>query len=211
MSKIHLKLMNIQQSLICLKGKYSEFGKYNYRKAEDILSTAKPFLKENSCILLLSDEIELVGDRFYIKATATLMCTETGEEIYTQSFAREELSKPKFDASQVTGSASSYARKYALSGLLGLDDNKDADDLPPPTQTTPQNTQNKPKNNQASNRADNSQISEFDAKLEELKLSETEVCNYLKFKKENMTVENFNSAMKMFQTVENKRKVSANE
>jgi len=207
MNKIYQKLMNIQQSIKCSKDNTNTFANYKYRKVEDILEMAKPFLAKEKCIILLNDELLLVGDRFYIKANAKIVCTETSEEIYTQAFAREELSKPKFDASQVTGSASSYARKYALSGLLGLDDNKDADDLPP----TPPNHQNEPKNNHASNRADNSQKSEFEAKLEELKLSETEVCNYLKFKKENMTVENFNSAMKMLQTVENKRKVNANE
>jgi hypothetical protein len=199
MSKIHVKLMNIQQSLVCLKGQYSEFGKYNYRKAEDILSAAKPFLKENSCILLLSDEIELVGDRFYIKATATLVCTETGEEIKVSAYAREDLTRVKMDVSQLTGASSSYARKYAMSGLFGLDDNKDADDL--------DNTKTSAKKMDENTLATKKQLKELEEKIIELQLKDEEIFSYCKVKKENMTFSDFNKVKNILTQVENKRKV----
>ena len=107
------------------KNQYNSFGGYNYRSCEDVYEGLKPFLRDHGLILTVSDEIILVGDRFYIKATATLT---DGEQSYsTVGYAREAESKKGLDPSQVTGAASSYARKYALQGLFALDDNKDAD------------------------------------------------------------------------------------
>lgn len=119
------KLQVIQSGLRAPKSQYNQFGKYKYRKAEDILEAVKPLLKETGCVLLISDDITFVEGRFYIKATATLRYGE--EEVSTTAFARETDTKTGMDAAQVTGSSSSYARKYALNGLFCIDDNADPD------------------------------------------------------------------------------------
>lgn len=124
---IYAKLGTIQSRLSVPKNQRNNFGNYNYRSCEDITEAVKPYLKELNCALLMRDEIELVGDRFYVKATATLYDTETGENVEVNAFAREPLQKRGMDDSQITGATSSYARKYALNGLFALDDNKDAD------------------------------------------------------------------------------------
>lgn len=118
----------IQSALNVPKGQFNEFGKYKYRSCEDILAALKPLLKQNDCTLTISDDIMQVGNRFYIKATASLT-NSNGEQVTVTAFAREEDSKKGMDASQVTGTASSYARKYALNGLFAIDDTKDADAL----------------------------------------------------------------------------------
>ena len=105
----------------------NNFGNYNYRSCESILEAVKPLLAENSLALTLTDEMIQVGDRIYVRATATVTATSGGESISVDAFAREEESKKGMDASQVTGAASSYARKYALNGLFCIDDNKDSD------------------------------------------------------------------------------------
>lgn len=122
------KLLRIQTRIKVPKNLYNEFGKYKYRNAESICNAVKPFLAEENCILLLSDEIVAVGDRIYVKATATMRDLESDKEISVSAFAREALDKKGADDSQITGMASSYARKYALNGLFLLDDSKDADD-----------------------------------------------------------------------------------
>jgi len=123
--KIVQKLSKIQQNLKAPKGQTNNFGKYKYRSAEDILEAVKPLVNKEGLILTLSDEIQLIGDRIYVKATARL--TDGEQEVVTIAFAREEASKKGMDASQVTGAASSYARKYALNGLFCIDDTKDSD------------------------------------------------------------------------------------
>lgn len=120
--------MNIQSKLNVPKSLRNNFGGYNYRSAELILEALKPLLKENNCTLTINDDIIMVGDRTYIKATATIK-NEKGEFESTTAFAREPLSKKGQDDSQITGAASSYARKYALNGLFCIDDTKDADAL----------------------------------------------------------------------------------
>lgn len=127
MEKIHAKLNAIQSALKAPKSQYNEFGKYKYRKAEDILESVKPLLKENGCTLTCTDDLQLIGDRYYIRATATLTCSEDGSSVSTTAFAREEEEKKGMDGSQVTGASSSYARKYALNGLLCIDDTADSD------------------------------------------------------------------------------------
>ena len=119
------KLINIQSTLNAPKNQRNSFGGYNYRSAEDILEALKPILKANACVVTISDEMVMLGNRFYVKATATL--TDGTNSISTTAFAREEETKKGMDASQITGSTSSYARKYALNGLFAIDDNKDAD------------------------------------------------------------------------------------
>ena len=120
------ELIIIQQSLRAPKAHRNEFGGFNYRSAEDILEAVKPLLFEQACILTLTDEIILIGERYYVKATATLQNSE-GKEISVSAFAREESQKKGMDAAQITGAASSYARKYALNGLFCIDDTKDPD------------------------------------------------------------------------------------
>lgn len=122
---MYQSLSNIQQSLKCNKSQYNSFGQYHYRSCEDILEAVKPLLAENECVLTLSDDIVAVGDRIYVKATAIL--TKGDQEIGVTAYAREEEKKKGMDGAQITGSASSYARKYALNGLFCIDDTKDAD------------------------------------------------------------------------------------
>ena len=124
---IYAKLSAIQAETSVPKGQYNSFGKYKYRSCEDILAAVKPVASKHGCVLVVGDEIWLAGNRHYIKATARLVDIESNEEILNTAFAREEEEKKGMDGSQITGTASSYARKYALNGLLGLDDIKDAD------------------------------------------------------------------------------------
>ena len=124
---IYEKLSNVQIELKAPKNQFNGFGKYKYRNCEDILEAVKPLLAKNKLTMLISDEIEHIGERFYIKATVTLFDVETGETIITSKLAREEETKKGMDASQLTGSTSSYATKYALNGLFLIDDTKDAD------------------------------------------------------------------------------------
>ena len=124
------ELVFIQSKLKAPKNQENKFGGYKYRSCEDILEAVKPLLEQVNCSLTVSDDIVQVGDRIYVKATATLKDVATlpeTQEITVSAFAREEESKKGMDASQVTGAASSYARKYALNGLFCIDDNKDSD------------------------------------------------------------------------------------
>ena len=118
----------IQQELKAPKGQYNSFGKYKYRSCEDILEAVKPSLYDQACILTISDEVLFIEGRHYVKATATLTNSE-GKSISVSALAREQESKAGMDASQLTGSTSSYARKYALNGLFCIDDTKDADTM----------------------------------------------------------------------------------
>lgn len=123
---IQQRLAAVQAELKAPKGQYNSFGKYNYRSCEDILEAVKPLLAKNELTLTLQDSLELVGDWHYIKATATVQ-DAGGASLTTTAFAREPEDKKGMDSSQVTGTASSYARKYALNGLFCIDDTKDAD------------------------------------------------------------------------------------
>ena len=140
---IYEKLGAIQIALKAPTNQTNSFGGYRYRSCEDVLEAVKPLLAEHKCVLLLSDEIESIGGRVYVKATATFADVEAADrkfqtdsgkmvqlvetEIAVSAFAREEETKKGMDASQVTGAASSYARKYALNGLFCIDDTKDSD------------------------------------------------------------------------------------
>lgn len=142
---IYEKLLKIQCELKAPKRQYNSYSKFNYRSCEDILEAVKPLLKENNCVLVLTDDVVEKGNmttstninkdtmqvniinRVYIKATATLTDGETGEQVSNSAFAREAETKKGMDDSQITGTASSYARKYALNGLFCIDDTKDAD------------------------------------------------------------------------------------
>lgn len=120
-------LQQIQQELKAPKGQRNSFGNYNYRSCEDILEALKPILAKHEAAIVLADEVMEIGGRVYVKATATLK-TKDGNESAT-AFAREPQTKKGMDESQITGATSSYARKYALNGLFGIDDTKDADTM----------------------------------------------------------------------------------
>lgn len=124
---IYTKLMNVQNELKVPKNNTNTFGNYKFRNAEDILEALKPLLKKYNATVIITDDVVMVGDRYYIKATVKFIDTETGEMIETSALAREEENKKGMDSSQITGSTSSYARKYALNGLFAIDDTKDSD------------------------------------------------------------------------------------
>lgn len=128
---IYEKLMNIQQELKAPKGQHNNYGDYNYRSCEDIQEAVKPLLKKNKAVLVINDELELIGSRYYLKATASLIDTEDGSQVTNTAYARETDSKKGMDEAQITGSCSSYARKYALNGLFCIDDTKDPDTQKP--------------------------------------------------------------------------------
>lgn len=127
---VYEKLAKIQGSLKAPKSQHNDFGNFNYRSCEEILEAVKPLLQECKAILLLSDEIIPIGSRYYIKATATFQDAENPEAVSVSAWAREAEEKAKMDAAQITGSSSSYARKYALNGLFCIDDARDPDALP---------------------------------------------------------------------------------
>nr|DAX37109.1 MAG TPA: ERF superfamily protein [Caudoviricetes sp.] len=124
---IQEKLKMIQCELKAPKSQHNNFGNYNYRSLEDINESVKPILDKVGATIVLSDDIVFMGERYYVKATATLYDTESNESISVTALARETDVKKGMDSSQVTGATSSYARKYALNGLFAIDDTKDAD------------------------------------------------------------------------------------
>ena len=149
------KISKVQNELKAPKSQYNSFGKYNYRSCEDIVEAVKPLLAKQGLALFIKDEMVFVGERYYIQATATITDGET--EILTTALAREPLEKKGMDESQITGTASSYARKYALNGLFAIDDTKDADSL----NTSKDYTE---KTHNAPNRAKNTPNSTISAK-----------------------------------------------
>lgn len=124
---VYEKLQHVQSGLKAPKNQYNKFGNYHYRNCEDIQEAAKPLLQEVKAALVVGDELVLIGERYYIRATARFVDCESGEMVENMAYAREEQEKKGMDVSQVTGSTSSYARKYALNGLFCIDDVKDAD------------------------------------------------------------------------------------
>jgi hypothetical protein len=166
---IFSKLLSIQNELKAPKNQYNKFGKYNYRSCEDILEAIKPLCLKYGAVLLVDDYVEQVGERFYIKAKASLIDIETEQEIYACAYARESENKKGMDSAQVTGATSSYARKYALNGLFCIDDTKDVD-----TQEYQEKKQTN--NNQSKNINDYEQVGieqatllgEIDKRVEEL-------------------------------------------
>lgn len=135
MKNIITKLLKIQAEIKVPKDQKNHFGNYTYRSCEDILEKARPLCNKYGVVLILNDEIKFIEGRFYVVATATIYDSETGESISVTANAREADDKKGMDVSQITGASSSYARKYALSGLFCLDDNKDADTMDNSTAT----------------------------------------------------------------------------
>jgi hypothetical protein len=166
---IYAALQAVQRELKAPKGQYNSFGKYKYRSCEDIVEAVKPLLNEHGLILTMSDDVvefgnyahkkttgndvvEISGSRIYIKATATVIDVVTGDKIEVTAMAREPEEKKGMDCSQITGTASSYARKYALNGLFAIDDTKDADTDQYKQQTNGSNSsQNRPQATQKQN------------------------------------------------------------
>lgn len=134
------ELIAIQSELKAPKSQFNKFGGYKYRKAEDILEAVKPLLAKQKCTLIITDDVVLIGNRIYVKATATIK-NEKGEFETTTGWAREEETKKGMDGSQITGASSSYARKYALNGLFAIDDNADSDTTNDGQQQTQQQAQ----------------------------------------------------------------------
>ena len=124
---VYDKLLAVQSELKAPKGQFNKFGGYKYRSCEDIMEAVKPILAKNKAVILLDDEIVEIAGRVYVKATAQFIDCEDARGIEAHAYAREDESKKGMDGSQVTGATSSYARKYALNGLLAIDDTKDAD------------------------------------------------------------------------------------
>ena len=191
--KIEAKLMNIQQKLKAPKGQYNDYGKYYYRSCEDILEAVKPHLEEEKVILLVTDNILEVSGRFYVEATAKLVDIESGETICNTAYAREEETKKGMDASQITGSCSSYARKYAMNGLFLIDDNRDAD--------TRDNTEKKadPK---PEDKISEGEVSSLIKKCEKEKISVAKVCELYKVKSlTNLTPKQYSNIQKFWEKV----------
>ena len=133
---VYEKLLSVQNKLKAPKNQYNKFGGYYYRNCEDILEAVKPILLETKTTLLLNDEVVLIGNRFYLKATAIFIDVVDGTKIECSAYANESEPHKGMTAEQVTGAASSYARKYALNALFCIDDTKDADsdEQPKPAQ-----------------------------------------------------------------------------
>lgn len=140
MKETLLRLAKLQQELKAPKGQVNTFGNYKYRSCEDILEAVKPLLGDSA--ITISDEMVQLGDRYYVKATATLR--DAAGEISNSAYARESLEKKGMDSAQVTGATSSYARKYALNGLLAIDDTKDADTMDNTSVTVPSTSKTAP-------------------------------------------------------------------
>ncbi len=141
---IYDKLLAIQAELKAPKNQHSVFGNFNYRSCEDILEAVKPLCKAHNALVMISDELEYINGRFYVKAVATFADAETGENVYVSAYAREPENKKGMDDCQLTGAASSYARKYALNGLFCIDDAKDPDTDAYGRQTGKDATKNQP-------------------------------------------------------------------
>ena len=126
-NNVYFKLMKVQSKLKCEKSQYNKFGGYAYRSTSDILEAVKPLLSEVEAVIIVNDELKLIGDRYYVEATAMFIDCETGDSIVSRAIAREAEGQKGMSEAQVTGSSSSYARKYSLNALLLIDDTKDDD------------------------------------------------------------------------------------
>ena len=196
---INEKLMRIQTQIKAPKNLYNSFGKYNYRNAEGICEAVKPFLEKENVSLILVDDMVAIGNRYYLKATARLLDNENNESIEVSAFAREPEQKKGMDESQITGTASSYARKYALNGLFLLDDTKDADTDEYHNQTAYQQA------NENKTTVTSEQVGKL--KVEMLRTGATEqyICEYYKLNKLiDMTQEQCVNAMEMFKKTPDK-------
>lgn len=218
---IQEKLLQVQSRLKAPKSQYNSFGKYPYRNCEDIQEAVKPLLSEVNAILVIGDELIQIADRFYIKATARFMDCESQDEIKNTAYAREELEKKGMDVSQVTGSTSSYARKYALNGLFCIDDVKDADNRDNGEIGKPDGNKGKqgnkdtkkPKANEpdinpekaAAEKIDQAKLNVIKVELERTGVKEPVILGLFNLKKlEDMTTEQFVKVMNKFKATPTK-------
>lgn len=186
--KIYEKLAKVQAELKAPKGQFNSFGKYHYRSQEDILEAVKPILSRQGMTINLTDDIVLVGERYYVKSTATV--SDGTDTISVTAFAREPSEKKGMDESQITGTASSYARKYALNGLFAIDDTKDSDteEQPKPTIEKREAT---PSPKQPTNKLDEALIKEASS----LKIDLNKVATYLKKNVQDLTNEDLKTCI----------------
>ena len=217
------KLQYVQQHLKAPKGQYNSFGDYRYRSCEDIQEALKPLLGEVGAVLLLSDEIVQIGERYYIKAAAIFQDTESSDSVKNVAYAREADSKPKMDAAQITGSASSYARKYALNGLFCIDDAKDPDAMdnhqePKGKGQTAAGIQKSSPGGQGktrdgmSLRVGQNHINTIRAQIARTGAMEKAVCYQYQIKSlKEMTMEQFRDAMEIFRTMPDKEQSMTEE
>ena len=186
--KIYEKLAKVQAELKAPKGQFNSFGKYHYRSQEDILEAVKPILSRQGMTINLTDEIVLVGERYYIKSTATV--SDGTDTISVTAFAREPNEKKGMDESQITGTASSYARKYALNGLFAIDDTKDSDAEEQPKQTI-EKREATPLPKQPTNKLDEALLKEAYS----LKIDLNKVATYLKKNVQELTNDDLKSCI----------------
>lgn len=202
------KLMRIQTEIKAPKNLYNSFGKYKYRNAEGICEAVKPYLQKEKCSLTLEDDIVEVGGRIYVKAIATLTDCESDEFIEVSAFARESAEKKGMDDSQITGTASSYARKYALNGLLLLDDTKDEDS--DECKTYKEEKAKAEEDAKTTEEIGNLKISDIKVKIikdkcAECNVPESKVCERFGIESlEDMTEKMFASALRIFEKTEKK-------
>nr|DAK90351.1 MAG TPA: ERF superfamily protein [Caudoviricetes sp.] len=206
------KLLYVQQNLKAPKNQYNKFGEYHYRSCEDIQEALKPLLAEVKAVLLLSDELQQIGERFYIKASAIFQDAESSEKIINVAYARECDSKPKMDTAQITGSCSSYARKYALNGLFCIDDAKDPDTMDNRAEESgrSQKTAAGGQRGTASGNAGKvyvtqAHINTLRTQIARTGAKEAAVCYRYKLQSlQEMTIQQFQAAMKIFQQMPDK-------
>lgn len=205
-SNIYEKLLHIQINLKAPKSQYNEFGNYSYRSCEDIQEALKPLLEEVKAVLLLNDEIVQIGDRHYIRAKATLHDIESQEAVSNTAYARETENKPGRDAAQITGSCSSYARKYALNGLFCIDDAKDPDSAGNQESKSCTSAAGKGQRKSGNRPLVTQQhINAIRKEIERTGAKEAAVCYQYKIKElGSMTVQQFKDAMDIFQGMPDK-------
>lgn len=189
---VYDKLANIQKKLFVPKDQKNGFGNYNYRSCEDILKTLKPICDEEGCVCYITNALECIGGRNYVKATVKIVDLETGTGIESSAHAREEETKKGMDGSQITGASSSYARKYALAGLFCIDNEKDSD-----ATNDGQNAINTEKSKDSAERIKAPQVKAIRDELERTKVNEDEVLERYKITSlYNLPTEKFDGLMK---------------
>lgn len=194
------KLMRIQTQIKAPKNLYNHFGKYHYRNAEGICEAVKPFLEKEKVTLVLTDDIKQIGERIYVQATAQLIDVETNEQVTVSAYARESLDKKGMDDSQITGTASSYARKYALNGLFLLDDTKDAD-----TDEYKNQTEASQSNKRDPSLITGEQIAQIKLEMLRTGINEEYLCKHYNLAQFiDMTQEQYKNAMASFKKTPNK-------
>lgn len=207
-TSVYEKLMTVQQNLKAPKSQYNKFGNFHYRSCEDIQEAVKPILAQIRAVLTVEDEILLLGDRYYLKAVARLTDVDSGESVSNTAYARETDQKAGMDSAQITGSCSSYARKYALNGLFCIDDAKDPDAAPQGTDTGRAKQQQTAKQKPAAGVSHKESVPEYltqaqiksiRKQIERTGAMEKAVCyQYRLARLEDMTTEQYRNAMTIF-------------